>query len=173
MLKKLDRPVVLVIVCSCFFAGFGFAVGEAVQRVNDACTIGGLCQSKNMFELAREYFDPRVTLFTVVSAIVAAVEAGFFVHQLRLKRQVMRATIKADATAREVANTTRALLAGLHEYDLEHELWVSIMDAMKKDRSASIVRRKAGVTRPRFWDGRQPQRAHGAQPLPTASALDP
>ncbi len=95
MLKKLDRPAVLVIVCSCFFAGFGFAVGEAVQRVNDACTINAVCQSKNIFELAGEYFDPRVTLFTVVSVIVAAVEAGFFFYQLCLRRQITRATVEA------------------------------------------------------------------------------
>jgi len=31
MLKKLVHAIVWVILCSCFFAGFGFAVGEAVQ----------------------------------------------------------------------------------------------------------------------------------------------
>jgi hypothetical protein len=139
MLKKLDQPVVLVIVCSCFFAGFGFAVGEAVHRVNDGCTVGAACLSKNIFELAGEYFDPRVTLFSVVFVIVAAVDAGFFFHQLRLKRQVMRATVKAATTTRQLEIETRALLAGLHEYDLERELWVSIMDTMKKERSTSIA----------------------------------
>jgi hypothetical protein len=49
-----------------------------------------------------------------------------------LKRQITQATVKADATAREVANETRALLARLNEYDLERELWISITDAMKK-----------------------------------------
>ena len=132
MLKKLDHPIALVILCSCFFAGFGFAVGEAVQRVNDACTVNEVCQGKNIFKLAREYFDPRVTLFTVVFVIVAIVEAGFFFYQLRLNRQIARATVKADAKAREMANETRALLACLNEYDLERELWISITDTMKK-----------------------------------------
>jgi hypothetical protein len=103
-------------------------VGEAVQRVNDA--IG--YQPQNILELAGEYFDPRVTLFTLVFVIVAALEAGFFFYQLRLKRQITQATVKADATAREVANETRALLARLNEYDLEGELWMSIKDEMKK-----------------------------------------
>jgi hypothetical protein len=128
MLKQLDHPIAWVILCSCFFAGFGFAVGEAVQRVNDA--IG--YQPQNILELAGEYFDPRVTLFTLVFVIVAALEAGFFFYQLRLKRQITQATVKADATAREVANETRALLARLNEYDLEGELWMSIKDEMKK-----------------------------------------
>ena len=35
MLEKLDRPLVWRIFFGCFFAGFGFAVGEAVQRVKD------------------------------------------------------------------------------------------------------------------------------------------
>ena len=126
MLKKLDHPIVWVILCGCFFAGFGFAVGEAVQRVNDAVGY----QPQNILELAGAYFDHRVTLFTLVFVIVAAVEAGFFFYQLRLKRQVMRATVKANATAREVANETRALLARLNEYDLQRELWISITDAM-------------------------------------------
>jgi hypothetical protein len=56
-------------------------------------------------------------LFTLVFVIVAAVEAGFFFHELHLRRRVMRATVKAAATAREVANETRALLARLNEYD--------------------------------------------------------
>jgi low temperature requirement protein LtrA len=87
---------------------------------------------KNILELAGAYFDRRVTLFTLVFVIVAAVEAGFFLYQLRLKRQVMRATVKANATAREVANETRALLARLNEYDLQRELWIAITEAMKK-----------------------------------------
>jgi hypothetical protein len=129
--KKLDRPVTWVILCSCFFAGFGFAVGEAVQRVNDAVALNAV-QPQNILELVWEYFDPRVTLFTLVFVIVAMVEAGFFFYQLRLKCLIARATIKADATAREVANETRALLARLNEYDLERELWISITDEMKK-----------------------------------------
>src|SRR5260370_25628601 len=103
MLKKLDHPIAWVILCSCFFAGFGFAVGEAVQRVNDA--IG--YQPQNILELAGEYFDPRVTLFTLVFVIVAALEAGFFFYQLRLKRQITQATVKADPTATQAANETR------------------------------------------------------------------
>jgi hypothetical protein len=132
MLRKLDHPIALVIVCSCFFAGFGFAVGEAVQRVNDACTIGAACESKNIFELAGEYFDPRVTLFTVVSVIVAAVEAGFFFYHSRLKHQVARATERAGATTRQLETETRALLACLREYDLEHELTIPLKDEMVK-----------------------------------------
>ena len=132
MLRKLDHPIALVIVCSCFFAGFGFAVGEAVQRVNDACTIGAACESKNIFELAGEYFDPRVTLFTVVSVIVAAVEAGFFFYHSRLKHQVARATERAAATTRQLETETRALLACLQEYDLEHELTIPLKDEMAK-----------------------------------------
>jgi hypothetical protein len=128
MLKKLDHPIVWVILCCCFFAGFGFAVGEAVQRVND--TVG--YQPQNILEFAGEYFDPRVTLFTVVFVTVAAVEAGFFVYQLHLRHQITRATVEANARAREVANETRALLARLKEYDLERELWLSITEAMKK-----------------------------------------
>jgi hypothetical protein len=128
MLKKLDHPIVWVILCSCFFAGFGFAVGEAVQRVNDAVGY----QSQNILELAAEYFDRRVTLFTLVFVIIAAAEAVFFFYQLRLKRQVTRATVEANATAREVANETRALLASLNEHDSARELWISITDAMKK-----------------------------------------
>jgi hypothetical protein len=129
MLRKLDHPVVLVILCSCFFAGFGFAVGEAVQRVNDACTADAVCQGKNIFELAGEYFDPRVTLFTVVLVIVAAAEASFFFCQSRLKRQVMRATEKASATDRQLETETRALLACLQQYDLEYDLAISLNDA--------------------------------------------
>ena len=108
------------------------SLGEAVQRVNDAVTLNAVHQHKNILEWAAEYFDPRVTLFTVVFVIVAIVEAGFFFYQLRLNRQIARATVKADATAREMANETRALLACLNEYDLERELWISITDAMKK-----------------------------------------
>ena len=132
MLRKLDHPIMRVILCSFFFTGFGFAVGEAVQRVNDAVTLNAVHQHKNILEWAAEYFDPRMTLFTVVFVIVAIVEAGFFFYQLRLNRQIARATVKADATAREMANETRALLACLNEYDLERELWISITDAMKK-----------------------------------------
>jgi hypothetical protein len=121
-----------VILCSFFFAGFGFAVGEAVQRVNDAVTLNAVHQHKNIFEWAAEYFDPRVTLFTLVFVTLAIVEVGFFFYQLRLKRQITQATVKADAAAREVANETRALLARLNEYDLERELWISITDEMKK-----------------------------------------
>jgi len=119
MLRKLDHPVVPVILCSSFFAGFGFAIGEAVQRVNDACTIDAVCQGKNIFELACLYFDPRVTLFTAVLVIGAAVEASFFFYQLRLKRQVVRATEKASAINRQLQIETRALLAWLQQYNLE------------------------------------------------------
>jgi hypothetical protein len=129
MLRKLDHPIVLVVLCSGFFAGFGFAVGEAVQRVNDACTADAVCQGKNMFELAGEYFDPRVTLFTLVFVIFVAVEAGFFFYQSRLKRQLARATVKANATNRQLDTETRALVACLKEYDLEHERAISLNDA--------------------------------------------
>jgi hypothetical protein len=129
MLRKLDHPVVLVTLCSCFFAGFGFAVGEAVQRVNDACTVDAVCQGKNILGLAGEYFDPRVTLFTAVLVIVAAAEASFFFYQSRLKRQVMQAAEKAAATDRQLETETRALLACLQQYDLEQELAISLNDA--------------------------------------------
>jgi uncharacterized membrane protein len=129
---KLKHPIVWVLLCSCFLGGFGFAVGEAVQRVNDACTVDAVCQGKNILGLAGEYFDPRVTLFTLVFVTVATLEVGFFFYQLRLRRQITRATVKAHATAREVANETRALLARLNEYDLERELWISITDEMRK-----------------------------------------
>jgi len=130
MLKKLDHATVWVILCSCFFAGFGFAVGEAVQRVNDACSVNAVCQSKNILELAGEYFDPRVILFTAVFIVAATVEAGFFFYQLRLKRQVTRAAEKATLAAREVASEKRALLARLNEYNLEPELLASITKAL-------------------------------------------
>jgi hypothetical protein len=132
MLTKLDHPIVWQILFACFFAGFGFAVGEAVQRVNDAVTLGAAYQHKNILEWAGEYFDRRVTLFTLVFVIVATVEAGFFFYQLRLKRQITRVKVKAAATVREVANETTALLAGLNEHDLERELWLSITEAVKK-----------------------------------------
>ena len=132
MLKKLDHPIVWVILCSCFFAGFGFAVGEAVQRVNDFCSVNAVCQSKNILELAGEYFDPRVILFTAVFVVVATVEAGFFFYQLRLKRQVTRAAEKTTLAAREVANEKRALLAGFDEYNLEPELFASITKALNE-----------------------------------------
>ncbi len=129
MLRKLDHPITLVVLCSCFFAGFGFAVGEAVQRVNDACAFGAVCQGKNIFEFVGEYFDPRVTLFTVVFVTVAAVEAGFFFYQSRLKRQVMRATERAAATTRQLDTERRALVACLKAYDLEREVAISLDDA--------------------------------------------
>jgi hypothetical protein len=132
MLEKQGHPIVWVILFACFFGGFGFAVGEAVQRVNGAVTLNAAYQHKNILEWAGEYFDPRVTLFTLVLVIVGTVEASFFLYQSRLKRQITRATVKADAMARDVANETRALLARLNEYDLERELWISITDAMKK-----------------------------------------
>lgn len=132
MLKKLDRPIVWRILFACFFAGFGFAVGEAVQRVHDAATVVAALQHKTMLELAGDYFDPRVTLFAVVFVIVAGVEAGFFFYQTRLERQVMRATAKAAATAHEVANETTAVLARLDEHDVERELWISITDALNR-----------------------------------------
>jgi hypothetical protein len=129
MLRKLDYPIVLVVLRSYFFAGFGFAVGEAVQRVNDTCTINAVCQDKNIFELAGDYFDPRVKLLTAVLVIVAAAEASFFFYQSRLKRQIMRATEKAAATDRQLETETRALIACLQQYDLEHELAMSLNDA--------------------------------------------
>jgi hypothetical protein len=129
---KLKHPIVWVLLCSCFLGGFGFAVGEAVQRVNDACTVDAVCQGKNILGLAGEYFDPRVTLFTVVLVIVVATEASFFFYQSRLKRQVMRATEKAAATNRQLETETRAFLACLKEYDLEREFWISITDEMRK-----------------------------------------
>ena len=131
ILTKLDHPVVWQILFACFFAGFGFAVGEAVQRVNDAVTLNAV-QPQNILELVGEYFDARVTLFTLVFVIVATVEAGFFFYQLRLKRQITRVKVKAATTVREVANETTALLARLNEHDLERELWLSITEAMKK-----------------------------------------
>ncbi len=132
MLKKLDRPIVWRILFACFFAGFGFAVGEAVQRVNDAAALTAAYQHKNILEWAGEYFDPRVTLFTVVFVIVAMVETGFFFYRSRLERQIMRATARAAATDREVANETTAVLARLNEHDLERELWISITDALNR-----------------------------------------
>jgi hypothetical protein len=88
-----------------------------------------VCQGKNILELAGEYFDPRVTLFTLVFVIVAAVEAGFSFYQSRLKRRLARATVKAAATTRQLETETRALLACLKEYDLEHELAILLNDA--------------------------------------------
>ncbi len=132
MLKKLDRPIVWRMLFACFFAGFGFAVGEAVQRVNDAAAITAAYQHENILEWAGEYFDPRVTLFTVVFVIIAMAEASFFFYRSRLERQIMRATIKAAATDREVANETTAVLARLNEHDLERELWISITDALNR-----------------------------------------
>jgi hypothetical protein len=132
MLKKLDHPIMWVILCSCFFAGFGFAVGEAVQRVNDAIALNAVYQHKNILKWAGEYFDPRMILFALVFVIVAALEASVFFYQWRLKCKIALATAKADGTAREVANETRALLACLNEFDLERDLWISITDAMKK-----------------------------------------
>ena len=131
MLKKLDHPTVWVILCSCFFAGFGFAVGEAVQRVNDAVTLNAV-QPQNILELAGEYFDARVILFTLLFVIVAAVEAGLFFYQLRLKRQVMWADQKAALAAREMASEKRALLARFNEFNLEPELFASITKALNE-----------------------------------------
>jgi 4-hydroxybenzoate polyprenyltransferase len=130
MLKKLDHPMAWVILWSCFFAGFGFAVGEAVQRVNDARALNAVYQPKSILELAGEYFDARVTLFTLLFVIVAAVEAGFFFYQLRLKRQVMWADQKAALAAREMASEKRALLARFNEFNLEPELFASITKAL-------------------------------------------
>ena len=121
-------PPMWVILCSCFFAGLGF-VGEAV---NDAVALNAAYQHENILERAGEYLDPRMTLFTAVLVIVAMAEAGCFLYQLRFKRRITRATLQADAMAREVANETRAFLARLNEYDLGRELWISITDAMKK-----------------------------------------
>ncbi len=129
MLKKLDHPLVWVILCNCFFAGFGFAVGEAVQRVNDAVALNAV-QPQSILELAGEYFDARVTLFTLVFLTAAAVEAGFLFYRLRLKRQVIGATEKADLAARDVANEKRVLLAKLNEYNLEPELLASITNVL-------------------------------------------
>jgi len=129
MLKKLDHPIVWVVLCSCFFAGFGFAVGEAVQRVNDAITLTAV-QPQSILELAGEYFDARVTLFTLVFLTAAAVEAGFLFDRLRLKRHVIRATENADLAARDVANEKRVLLAKLNEYNLEPELLASIINVL-------------------------------------------
>ena len=64
--------------------------------------------------------------------VVATAEASFFFYQSRLKRQVMRASAKAAATDREVANETTAVLARLNEHDLERELWISITDALNR-----------------------------------------
>jgi hypothetical protein len=127
MLKKLDHPTMWVILCCCFFAGFGFARDEALK---DAAALNAVYQHENILERAGEYFDPRVTLFTAVLVIVAMLEAGFFFYRLPLKHHITRATVKADATSREVANETRALLARLNEYDLGRELWLSITDAV-------------------------------------------
>jgi hypothetical protein len=128
MLRKLEHPVLWVIVCCCFFAGFGFAVGEVVQRVHDACTVDAVCLPKNILELAGEYSDPRVKLFTAVFVIVALVEAGFFLCQLRLKRQVMRAAEKAAFADREAANEKRVLLFSLKEHNLVSELLRSMIN---------------------------------------------
>jgi hypothetical protein len=88
MLRKLDHPKAWLILFSCFFAGFGFAVGEAVRRVNDAVIVNAVYQRGSIFERAGEYFDPRVTLFTVVLVIVAIIEASFFFYRLRLKSHI-------------------------------------------------------------------------------------
>jgi hypothetical protein len=129
MLRKLDHPIVWFILCSCFFAGFGFAVGEAVQRVNDACIADAVCQGKIIFELVGEYFDPRVILFALVFVIVATAEAGFSFYQSRLKRRLALATVRAAATTRQLDTETRALVACLKEYDLDQELAISLNDA--------------------------------------------
>jgi hypothetical protein len=126
MLKKLDRLIVWRTSFACFFAGYGFAVGQAVQRVNDTGTLNGL--HKNILELAGTYFDQRVMLFTIVFLIVVAVEAGLFFHQLRLQRQVMRAAEKAAATGHKVADEKRMLLARVNESDVAYELLRSIIN---------------------------------------------
>jgi hypothetical protein len=69
--------------------------------LNDAVTLNPVYEKKNILEWAGEYFDPRVTLFTLVFVIVAAAEAGFFFYEFHLQRRVIRATAKAAATARE------------------------------------------------------------------------
>jgi len=37
------------------------------------CSVNAVCQSKNLLELAGEYFDPRVILFTAVFIVDATV----------------------------------------------------------------------------------------------------
>ncbi|HLK81429.1 MAG TPA: hypothetical protein VKT99_08030 [Xanthobacteraceae bacterium] len=128
MLKKLDRPIVWRTLFACFFAGYGFAIGEAVQRVNDAGALDAVHQYKNILQLAGEYFDPRVTLFTIVFLTVVAVEAGFFLYQLRLQRQALRAAEKAADTGRKVADEKRILLARVDEADVAYELLRSIIN---------------------------------------------
>ena len=128
MLKKLDRLIVWRTSFACFFTGYGFAVGQAVQRVNDAGTLNVLYQHKNIWELAGTYLDQRVMLFTIVFLIVVAVEAGLFFHQLRLQRQVMRAAEKAAATGHKVADEKRILLARVNESDVAYELLRSIIN---------------------------------------------
>lgn len=132
MLKKLDRPIVWRTSFACFFAGYGFAVGEAVQRVNDSGTLNALHKKifeQNILELAGTYFDQRVILFTIVFLIVVAVEAGFFFHQMRLERQAMRAAEKAAAARHKVADEKRMLLARVNESDVAYELLRSIINA--------------------------------------------
>ena len=128
MLKKLERPIVWRTLFACFFAGYGFAVGEAVQRVNDAGTLNAMHQYKNILQSAGEYFDPRVVLFTIVFLIAVAVETGFFFYQLRLERQAMRAAEKAADTGRKVADEKRILLARVDESDVAYELLRSIIN---------------------------------------------
>jgi hypothetical protein len=128
MLKKLDRPIVWRTLFAFFFAGYGFAAGEAVQRVNDAGSLNAAYQYTNILELAWDYFDSRLTLFTIVFLILVAVETGFFFYQLRLERQVMRAAEKAAAAAHEAANEKRTLLAYLNERDAAYELLRSIIN---------------------------------------------
>ncbi len=128
MLKKLDRPIVWRTLFACFFAGYGFAIGEAVQRVNDAGALDAVHQYKNILQLAGEYFDPRVTLFTIVFLTVVAVEAGFFLYQLRLQRQALRAAEKAADTGHKVADEKRILLARVDEADVAYELLRSIIN---------------------------------------------
>jgi hypothetical protein len=130
MLQKLGSPIVWRTLFACFFAGYGFAAGEAVQRVNDAGALNAY-QYKDILELAGEFFDSRVMLFTIVFVIVVAVETGFFFYQLRLERQVMRAAEQSAATAHEVANEKRTLLARLNEYDVAYELLRSIINRVE------------------------------------------
>jgi hypothetical protein len=132
MLKKLEHPSVWGILFACFFAGFGFAVGEAVQRVNDAAALNAVHHPQNILELALEYFDPRVMLFTAVFVILAAIEADFFFHQSRLERRLMQAAVKEAAMAREAANEKTVLLARLNEHGFEPELFASVTNALNE-----------------------------------------
>jgi hypothetical protein len=82
-----------------------------------------------MLELAGQYFDLKVTLFTIVFLILAAVEAGFLLYQLHLERQVTRAAKNAAAIARELHNQKRTWLASLNEHDPTYEVVKSLTNA--------------------------------------------